>query len=42
MSIALKMIKPLLIEKQILTRVDADGFMKAVEVACQRLKEEKC
>lgn len=31
-----------LIEDQILRRVDAVGFMKAVEVACQRLKEEKC
>ena len=32
---------PNLIEKEITRKVDAEGFKKAVEEACQRLKGEK-
>lgn len=30
-----------LIEKEVMRKVDADGFMRAVTVACQRLKGEQ-
>lgn len=32
---------PNLIEKEVIRKVDAGGFKKAVEEACQRLKAEK-
>lgn len=31
-----------LIEDEILRKVDAAGFIKAIEAACQRLQGEKC
>ena len=30
-----------LIEEELIRKVDADGFTKAVEIACQRLRGEK-
>ena len=32
---------PNLIEKEIMRKVDADGFRKAIEEACQRLQGKK-